>query len=149
MRDFSQEPVTAAEQAILDQLAAGATAAGNASVAARPQDPAFWMLLDGHTSTPVVYLKGCYICEDPEFAQMGMPLCRPCPECVKAGRGQGHVAADDTTCDECGAEDGPWNYDERFIEAGLPPEDYQAFVAENGWPDDPGSMRDRQSPEES
>jgi hypothetical protein len=65
-------------------------------------DPAYTLLQGGYTSTPRVYRTGCYICEDPEFAQMGLPLCRPCPECQKAGRGDGHVAADDITCDVCG-----------------------------------------------
>jgi hypothetical protein len=121
-RDFSQEPVRPGEQAMLDQLTAGAHAAGNASVAANPSDPAFWMLFDGHASAPVVYLKGCYICEDPEFAQMGMPLCRACPECIRAGRGLGHVPADDEACDECDAQDGPWNYDAEGFITGLSPE---------------------------
>lgn len=64
-------------------------------------DPAYWMLADGHVSTPVIYRESCYICRDPEFAQMGLPLCRKCAACG------GHVAADDTVCDDCGAEDGP------------------------------------------
>jgi len=121
MRDFDREPVTPGEQAFLDQLAEGARRAGDASVAANPSDPAFWMLLDGKTSTAVVYLKGCYICEDPEFAQMGLPLCRPCPECLRAQRSMGHVPADDDTCDECGEQDGPWNYDEEGLITGLAP----------------------------
>lgn len=66
----------------------------------RPGDPAFWMLFDGVETTPVVYSTNCYICNDPEFAQMGLPLCRKCPKCG------GHIAADDTVCDDCG-------YDER------------------------------------
>lgn len=66
------------------------------SVALKPHDPAFWMLTDGKTSTPVVHQAGCYICEDPEFAAMGLPLCMRCPRCG------GHVPADDDTCDECG-----------------------------------------------
>jgi hypothetical protein len=75
-------------------------------------DPAYWMLLDGFTTTPSVHLAGCYICEDPEFAQMGLPLCRKCPECVRQGRGAGHIAADDNVCDSCGYEDGPQDYPE-------------------------------------
>jgi hypothetical protein len=35
----------------------------------------------------------CYICNDPEFAQMGLPLCTACPECGA------HVPADDCVCD--------------------------------------------------
>jgi hypothetical protein len=61
------------------------------------------MLYDEFTSTPVVHRDGCYICEDPEFAQMGLPLCRLCPACKT-----GHVAADDTVCDDCGADDQAW-----------------------------------------
>jgi hypothetical protein len=68
-------------------------------------DPAYWMLKDGHTSTKEVHRDGCYICEDPEFAQMGLPLCRPCPDCsAKAGEPAGHVPADDTECSDCGAD---------------------------------------------
>lgn len=65
-------------------------------------DPAHILLTDGHTTTPSVYRKGCYICEDPEFAQMGLPLCRPCPNCSTiAGEPAGHIAADDCVCDDC------------------------------------------------
>jgi hypothetical protein len=73
-------------------------------------DPAAWMLHDSFTSTPVVYSDGCYICRDPEFAQMGLPLCRRCPECVRQGRGSGHIPADDTECTDCGYEDSPEDY---------------------------------------
>ena len=45
---------------------------------------------------PVVYSPDCYICNDPEYAQMGLPLCRECPRC------SGHIPADDETCDNCG-----------------------------------------------
>lgn len=69
------------------------------AVPMKPSDPAYWMLTDSVTSTPVVYKEGCYICEDPEFAQMGLPLCRKCPAC------QGHVAADDSVCDDCGHDE--------------------------------------------
>ncbi len=65
-----------------------------------PDDPAQWMLNDEFTSKPVVHKDGCYICEDPEFAQMGLPLCYPCLYCG------GHVAADGTICDKCGKEQG-------------------------------------------
>jgi hypothetical protein len=57
-----------------------------------------------------VYKIGCYICEDPSFATMGLPLCYPCKFC------QGHVAADDTVCDACGREQQDINLDP---EAGL------------------------------
>ncbi len=59
-------------------------------------DPAYSLLRDEVTTIPTVYRSGCYICEDPEFAQMGLPLCRKCEKC------EGHVAADDTKCDDCG-----------------------------------------------
>lgn len=62
-------------------------------------DPAAWMLDNPKIPrTPqTVYRAGCYICEDDEFARMGMPLCKPCPKCEG-----GHIAADDTVCDKCG-----------------------------------------------
>lgn len=71
----------------------------------KTSDPAYWMLSDGHVSTPVVHDPSCYICKDPEFAQMGLPLCRECPACVRESHGQqkGHVPADDTACTVCGA----------------------------------------------
>lgn len=75
-----------------------------------PGDPSYWMLTDGFTTTPVVHRDSCYICRDPEFAQMGLPLCRKCPSCVREGRGDGHIAADDNVCDDCGYEDGPEDY---------------------------------------
>jgi len=64
------------------------------SIPMKPDDPAYWMLFDGVTTTPVVYSPDCYICNDPEFAQMGLPLCRKC----SCG---GHIAADDSVCDDC------------------------------------------------
>ena len=65
----------------------------------KSNDPARWMLSDGVTSTPVVYSPNCYICNDPEFALMGLPLCHKCPYCG------GHIAADDSICDDCGRDD--------------------------------------------
>lgn len=66
----------------------------------QPDDPAMVLLSDPNVfSTPKVHRRGCYICEDPEFAAMGLPLCRPCPECG------GHIAADDEVCDDCGLSD--------------------------------------------
>ena len=64
------------------------------------KDPAYELLLDGHTSTPnmSIFKDDCFICLDPEFAQMGLPLCYPCEVC------KGHVSADDTVCDDCGAD---------------------------------------------
>lgn len=63
----------------------------------QPGDPAFWMLFDEFVSTPVegLYRASCYICRDPEFAQMGLPLCYKCSHCG------GHVPADDTVCTDC------------------------------------------------
>jgi len=60
----------------------------------KPNDPAYWMLFDGFESKPnlEIYDPNCYICNDPEFAQMGLPLCRPCLIC------KAHVAADDCVC---------------------------------------------------
>lgn len=80
------------------------------SVPLRDDDPAAWMLRRGmkiaagqlddpNWITPKnIHRDGCYICEDPEFALMGLPVCKPCVAC------QGHVAADDTICDDCGAD---------------------------------------------
>ena len=85
-------------------------ASGDLKLATQDADPAAWMLHDGKTSTPVVFRAGCYICEDPEFAQMGLPLCRKCPECVRQGRGPGHIPADGGKCDECGHEETPADY---------------------------------------
>lgn len=62
----------------------------------KPSDPAYWLLEDPNIySTPVpgLYRDNCYICRDPEFAQMGMSLCYACFEC------EGHVAADDIECE--------------------------------------------------
>jgi hypothetical protein len=66
-------------------------------------DPAYCLLAEGlkdrtKRSKPTVYKVGCYICEDPEFSLMGLPLCYPCKSCG------GHVAADDSVCDDCGKD---------------------------------------------
>lgn len=60
-------------------------------------DPAYVLLVDEHVTTPdlSVYREDCYICIDPEYAQMGLSLCRPCKFCG------GHVSADDSECDDC------------------------------------------------
>ena len=63
------------------------------SLPMKSSDPAYWMLSDGVTTTPTVYNKNCYICNDPEFAQMGLPLCYACIVCGA------HVPADDIICD--------------------------------------------------
>lgn len=78
----------------------------------QPDDPAYWMLERGRTdpswrSTPVVYLPGCYICEDDEFMMMGLPLCRECLECANNNCDNGHIPADDDVCSCCGATDNP------------------------------------------
>lgn len=66
-------------------------------------DPAYWLLTEENTHHSIpnmdIYREYCYICRDPEFAQMGLPLCKPCEACKV-----GHVAADDTECDRCGAD---------------------------------------------
>lgn len=60
------------------------------------------LLLDEHTSKPEVYESTCYICRDPEFAQMGLPLCKPCSVCSSLTEKKGHVPADDSVCTVCG-----------------------------------------------
>jgi len=68
----------------------------------QPDDPARALLDDDVTSTSSAeHDPRCFICEDPEFAAMGLPLCRPCPDCQRRGR-QGHVPADDSECTVCG-----------------------------------------------
>ncbi len=74
----------------------------------QPHDPAYALLQNPNIfSTPNddIYRDNCYICRDPEFAQRGMPLCKPCEACG------GHVAADDTVCDDCGADAQELYYD--------------------------------------
>lgn len=75
----------------------------------KPDDPAYWMLFDSVTTTPVVYSADCYICNDSEYAQMGLPLCRKCPICG------GHIPADDSVCDNCGYDEYE-EYEARHIE---------------------------------
>lgn len=68
----------------------------------RSQDPAFKLLKDSFVSQPRVHRAGCYICEDMEFARMGLPLCSPCCQCRAKGT-DGHIAADDDgKCEDCG-----------------------------------------------
>jgi len=76
------------------------------SVPLKPDDPAYWMLEQGRRdpskrSSSTVHDPNCYICNDPEFALMGLPLCYPCAKC------QGHVPADDTVCSVCGVDQQP------------------------------------------
>jgi hypothetical protein len=87
----------------------------NTTTMSRPlpeNDPARWMLEDDFTTTPTVHDPSCYICRDPEFAQMGLPLCRPCPYCSmkQDGKHAGHVPADDTVCTVCGEDTYPPEY---------------------------------------
>ena len=72
------------------------------SVPMKKTDPAYWMLHDDFVTTPVVYDPYCFICKDPEFAQMGLPRCRSCPKCIENDRGSGHIPADDEECSVCG-----------------------------------------------
>lgn len=67
----------------------------------RPYDLAFGMLKDHRVTEPRVYREDCYICRDMEFARMGLPLCKTCCQCSEGGSGRGHIAADDTVCDDC------------------------------------------------
>lgn len=90
---------------------------GNATISTvtKSSDPASILLRDGHRSTPTVHRRGCYICEDPEFALMGLPLCKPCPRCQLLGSPDpelpdGHVAADDCGCDACGLDVQDWYF---------------------------------------
>lgn len=69
----------------------------------RPQDPAYALLHDEFVTTPRVFRAGCYICQDMEFARMGLPLCSPCCQCRATGT-DGHIPADDGECEDCGHE---------------------------------------------
>lgn len=75
-----------------------------------PSDPNYGLLSDDYITVPVVYRESCYICRDPEYAQMGLPLCRLCSKCSV-----GHVPADDSVCDDCG-HDNSWVSPENFFE---------------------------------
>lgn len=80
------------------------------AVPMKPGDPAYWMLEKGREEQAAgvepdegtwvtkqeVYREDCYICNDPEFALMGLPLCKKCPSCP-----DGHIPADDPICDDC------------------------------------------------
>jgi hypothetical protein len=75
------------------------------SIPLKTDDPAYWMLQKGIKEmadpnntwvskvTDSIYRETCYICNDHEFALMGMPLCYPCPQC------KGHTPADDVECE--------------------------------------------------
>jgi hypothetical protein len=84
----------------------------------RHDDPAYWMLQRGRNeawavatgqiteaeatwvSKTTVYNDRCYICNDPEFALMGLPLCYPCKVLVNGVECGAHTPADDVVCDE-------------------------------------------------
>ena len=72
------------------------------SVPMKKDDPAYWMLEEGladpskRSVQTAPRRSNCYICRDPEFSLMGLPLCYACEKCG------GHVAADDTVCNDCG-----------------------------------------------
>lgn len=71
----------------------------------KSDDPAYWMLKRGQDiqngsiddpdwiTTTTVYNQNCYICKDPEFSLMGLPLCYPCSTCGA------HTPADSSMCD--------------------------------------------------
>ena len=81
----------------------GATCLGLTRSTQMPtSDPAYFMLTSGPVTPTTVYRDNCYICRDPEFAQMGLPVCTFCPACKTAGRGEGHIPADDVACSDCG-----------------------------------------------
>lgn len=60
---------------------------------------------DPYTSSTTVHDDKCYICNDPDFARMGLPLCRECPKCKEGGVTLGHIAADDCECTVCGYDE--------------------------------------------
>lgn len=91
----------------------------------QPDDPAYALLLDPHTSTSTVYKRGCYICEDPEFAAMGLPLCNSCGLCG------GHVAADNVECDDCGADQEMLYH---WHKEGTGPSPYEDLCVDACWP---------------
>ena len=45
------------------------------------------------TPEPNVWNDDCFICNDPDFARLGLPLCKECSICGA------HTAADCFTCD--------------------------------------------------
>lgn len=66
-----------------------------------PNDPfgGLPVLPESERREPEARSNSCYICRDSSYAARGLPLCRACPVCG------GHVAADDTVCDDCGLSD--------------------------------------------
>lgn len=104
------------------------------SVPLRPGDPAMWMLQRGQNEAwavatgqmpeseatwitkTSVYSELCYICIDPEFALMGLPLCKPCAFLVDGVECGAHTPADDIECDEGHTAPEYENYMEEFNE---------------------------------
>lgn len=88
------------------------------SVPLKTNDPAYWMLEEGRKKVesgegikrPETYKSDCYICLDPEFALMGLPLCWSCRVMVDGVECGAHGAADDIEC-EAG------HTDPRYIDA--------------------------------
>lgn len=78
----------------------------------KTSDPAYWMLERGFqelagviedtgwVTKKTIHKDGCYICDDHEFALMGLPLCYPCPVTEDGVECGSHVPADDVMCDE-------------------------------------------------
>jgi len=72
----------------------------------KPNDPAYWMLEEGRRKVESgegikrsgVYNPNCYICLDPEFALMGLPLCSPCTFTDDGVVCGAHTPADDVEC---------------------------------------------------
>lgn len=81
-------------------------------------DPAYWMLEQGRAKVESgegikkssVYNSSCYICRDPEFALMGLPLCYPCVVVTDGVQCGAHTPADDVECAN-------GHTDPRFIDA--------------------------------
>lgn len=100
------------------------------SVPMKPSDPAYWMLQEGlhdpskRSKQEAPYRSRCYICRDPEFSLMGMPLCFACYVCG------GHVAADDSVCDDCGHDHCP---DDLSIRQGTTWADDGGIAFEDAW----------------
>lgn len=108
------DPVVGAPRAANRPLIVPSRDSGVGITVTGPEDPAFALLHDGPTTDPEVYRRGCFICEDPEFARMGLPLCRACPTCSAndAEPGSGHIAADDSVCDVCHRDEETGEVDE-------------------------------------
>jgi len=54
------------------------------------------LILVSDPQKPSVYEPDCFICNDPDYAAYGLPLCFRCPVCGC------HVSADDDFCANCG-----------------------------------------------